>query len=155
MPAPHDHAHVIASPPLITFGIIAIGIALHAALPASVLPRDISRGIGLALLIASVVPGMSALLYMLRARTTTLPRRAVSALVTSGPFRYSRNPIYLSFVLFHAGLAFLMDSLVMLALLPVLMLILTKYVIEREETYLTRQFGDEYARYCASVRRWL
>jgi protein-S-isoprenylcysteine O-methyltransferase Ste14 len=151
----HDHANVVAPPPLITLGVIAIGVVLHLLLPLSLLPRDVSRAIGLLLLIASAIPGTAAILYMLRAHTSPLPERPTSALVTDGPFRYTRNPIYLSFVLFHTALAFLLNGLLVLLLVPVLIWALTKGVIEREEAYLTRRFGDDYRQYLGRVRRWL
>ncbi len=78
-----------------------------------------------------------------------------AALVSRGPYRFSRNPIYLSMSLLHAGIAIAADNIWMLGLLPPVMLIINYGVIVREEAYLERAFGDEYRAYKTRARRWL
>jgi len=151
----HDHAHVIAPPALLAIALLAAGIVLHVLWPVPFLPQSLSRTSGLALLVLSPLPGLSALLLMRRVRTSSMPGVPTSALVITGPFRYSRNPMYLTFALFHAGLAVFFNSLSLALMLPLLVVILSRGVIEREEAYLTRLFGDDYQRYRAHVRRWL
>ncbi len=90
-----------------------------------------------------------------RHNTTILPHRAVSALVTSGPYRYSRNPIYISHVALTLGLALLMGSLGVAALTPVLAVALTKLSILPEERHLAEKFGAEFRAYAARTPRWL
>jgi protein-S-isoprenylcysteine O-methyltransferase Ste14 len=115
----------------------------------------LSRALGLTLLVVSGIPAISALLFMRRARTSSMPYTTTHALVTEGPFGYSRNPIYVTFVLVPAALAAFFNSLWMALTLPVLVVVLNKGVIEREEAYLVRRFGDAYRQYCARVPRWL
>ena len=92
---------------------------------------------------------------MIRANTRPEPSEPTATIVTYGPFRYSRNPIYLGFTLFYLGLALWRRSLPTLVLLPAVILLLRRGVIRREEAYLTRRFGPLYTDYQARVRRWL
>ncbi|HEV8267481.1 MAG TPA: isoprenylcysteine carboxylmethyltransferase family protein [Thermoanaerobaculia bacterium] len=97
----------------------------------------------------------SALLPMQRAGTTHHPTGTPSALITSGPFRFSRNPLYVSLLLMLAGFAALLNSVWLLLTMPVLFLLLNGFVIPREEAVLGRLFGEEYTAYRGRVRRWL
>ncbi len=90
-----------------------------------------------------------------RAQTPVLPHRATTALVTSGPFRLTRNPLYLSLGLVLAGLAFALNSLAVLAMIAPWTLVMRYGVIAREEQYLELKFGEDYRAYCQRVRRWL
>ena len=90
-----------------------------------------------------------------RRQTTIMPHRAVSALVTSGPYRYSRNPIYISHVALTLGLALAMRSLSVAALTPLLAAALTRLSILPEERHLAEKFGPEFAAYAARTPRWL
>jgi protein-S-isoprenylcysteine O-methyltransferase Ste14 len=72
-----------------------------------------------------------------------------------GPFRHTRNPGYLSLTMIYAGLASLANALWAILLLPAALLVIQRGVIEREERYLERRFGEEYLRYKARVRRWI
>ena len=90
-----------------------------------------------------------------RARTAFDIRQPTTTIVTDGPFRYSRNPMYISLTLLYMGLAVLINSLwILLLLLPVL-LVIQNGVVKREEQYLERKFGETYLRYKAQVRRWI
>ncbi len=92
---------------------------------------------------------------MRRAGTPTNPYKPSSGIVTEGPFRYTRNPAYLSMTMVYAGVAFLARAPWALALLPVALGVIRRGVIEREERYLERKFGAEYVSYKARVRRWI
>ncbi len=83
------------------------------------------------------------------------PYKSTSFLMTDGPFRYSRNPIYIADAVLYVGLALALDWIWALALLPFVLVVVRFGVIEREERYLERQFSDEYLRYKQRVRRWL
>lgn len=106
-----------------------------------------------------IVVGMLVLLWALltfaRARTAILPSRPARTIVATGPFRYSRNPMYVAFSAVYIGLALLMSMAWPLLLLPLVLLGLYALVIRREERYLGHAFGDEYAAYRSRVRRWL
>ena len=90
-----------------------------------------------------------------RARTSLDFRRPTIALVTTGPFRFSRNPSYLSLSLLYIGIGIAMDSIWVLAMIIPVVVVTHVTVIVREERYLERVFGEDYRRYKASVRRWL
>ena len=92
---------------------------------------------------------------MRHAGTLANPYKPVSRMVTDGPFRYTRNPAYLSMTMVYTGIASLANALWASLLLPVALLVIQRGVIEREERYLERKFGEEYLRYKAQVRRWI
>ncbi len=94
-------------------------------------------------------------LVFARLRTTILPHRAASALATQGPFRFSRNPIYVSHVAVVFGLGLLLGSPFVVLLTPLLAFGLQKLSVEPEERHLLRKFGDDYLAYMARTRRWL
>ncbi len=83
------------------------------------------------------------------------PDRAVSSLVTNGPFRFSRNPIYVGNVALVAGLGLVLAAPAILLLAPVMAVALKRLAIEPEERHLARRFGRDYEAYVARTRRWL
>jgi protein-S-isoprenylcysteine O-methyltransferase Ste14 len=89
------------------------------------------------------------------ADTTLRIDKSVSSLVQAGPFRYSRNPGYLSLTMLYAGTAILRNALWAILLLPLVLCVIQREVIEREERYLERIFGEEYLAYKRRVRRWV
>ena len=111
--------------------------------------------LGLSCLVAAGCLFVAAVIEFARVRTTIVPRKAPSALITGGIFQYSRNPIYLADLLILAGLALLWGSLVGLLLVPVLGRILHVRFIRGEEERLTEAFGEEFSSYCAQTRRWI
>lgn len=151
----HDNAGVIAPPPLIVGAGLVGGVLLHLLIPVRFLPPDIARILGALVVVVSAVPGLWALWEMYKARTSPLPEHSTRALVTVGAFAFSRNPIYLTFLLFHVGVAIFVNGLLILLPLPLVVWVMTRGVIEREERYLERKFGDAYRQYKARVRRWL
>ncbi|MGP9819120.1 methyltransferase family protein [Salinarimonas sp. NSM] len=90
-----------------------------------------------------------------RARTTILPHRGANALVTSGPFRFSRNPIYVGNTLLTLGLGLVFDNLWLAGFAFVAAFAVQKLAIEREEAHLGRRFGAQWRAYAARVRRWI
>lgn len=150
-----DVAGVITYPPLIYVAGLAVGGLLHKLMPIRFLPAKYARFIGGTLVGLSFVPGGWAATVMRRANTNLDPHRPTTTIVTDGPFAYTRNPIYLSFTMLFAGIAATFNSLTMLLPLPVVLAVLQRGVIEREERYLERKFGAEYTQYKARVRRWL
>lgn len=89
------------------------------------------------------------------AGTNVPPNKPATTIVTHGPFKYTRNPMYLGFVVMYVGLSMLADAPLMLFLTIGLWYVLDDQVIEKEEEYLTAKFGDEYLNYCDKVRRWV
>jgi protein-S-isoprenylcysteine O-methyltransferase Ste14 len=92
---------------------------------------------------------------MRHAGTPANPYKPVSRIVTEGPFHYTRNPGYLSMAMIYTGVASLANALWAILLLPATLFVIQRGVIEREERYLERKFGEEYLRYKARVRRWI
>ncbi len=89
------------------------------------------------------------------AKTRIEPWQPTSSIITTGPYRYSRNPIYLAFAIAGAGIALAFNTYWMLLSLLVFVLIANKLVIEREEKYLEGKFGESYLNYRRETRRWL
>jgi protein-S-isoprenylcysteine O-methyltransferase Ste14 len=149
-----DTAHVIAPPPLIYALPLAAGLVLQHYRPQAVIPAAWAHLLG-PLLVGLGFGGLPAVLAFRRAGTHPEPWKPVTALVVTGPYRFSRNPMYLGFTLFYLGISLWVNSLWPLLLLPVVLVVMRLGVIAREETYLERRFGDEYRSYRARVRRWL
>lgn len=107
----------------------------------------------------AIVAGFGLMLWALsifwRVRTGVIPHRPATQLVLEGPFRFTRNPMYVGMTLGYVGIALLTDRLWPLVLLPLVLVALYRLVVRREERYLGHAFGDEYAAYRARVRRWL
>jgi len=95
------------------------------------------------------------LMWFARQQTTIIPDRPANALVLDGPFRFTRNPLYLAMALLTVGAGLWLNTWwVFILLLPAVALV-DRFVIAREEAYLRRRFGAEYEAYMARVRRWL
>ena len=90
-----------------------------------------------------------------RAKTSMVPMRPSKALVTDGPYRLTRNPMYVGMAFAYVGIAFAVGLVWPLAFLPLVLVAVDRLVIAREEPYLLRRFGQPYADYKARVRRWL
>jgi protein-S-isoprenylcysteine O-methyltransferase Ste14 len=152
-PAGPDVAGVVAPPPVI------FGLALAAGL---VLGRDgvVGRNVtcarvsGALATAAGVLLGGATLRALAAAGTHARPDRPSTALVTTGPFLYSRNPAYIGATAIYIGVALAARSLPALTFLPIALIVLERGVIEREERYLERRFGEAYRAYCATVPRW-
>jgi protein-S-isoprenylcysteine O-methyltransferase Ste14 len=130
-------------------------LALQRIFPVDPLARTLCRGLALACVAASAILAGWGFAGFLRSRTTLLPHKPSSALIASGPYRFSRNPLYLSSALLYSGLALWFGLFWPLLLLPLALTAIRFYVIAKEESYLERRFGQEYLDYKARVRRWL
>ena len=150
-----DNAGIAAPPPLIYLGLLVIGLLLNRRFPITFLPRRVARSFGWPLLGGGVLLIGWFEWTMRRAGTPANPYKPVSHVVTEGPFRYTRNPGYLSMTMIYMGIASLANALWAALLLPVALLVIQRGVIEREERYLERKFGEEYLSYKTQVRRWI
>jgi protein-S-isoprenylcysteine O-methyltransferase Ste14 len=146
---------VIAPPPLIYLGGLALGFVLEALLPSASVPAAVRWPVGGALVLGGSALMASFLGAFRRARTPVDPRRATTAIVTTGPYRFTRNPGYLGMALLSAGIALLGGALWPLLTLAAAVVLIDRGVIAREERYLEGRFGDEYLAYKARARRWL
>ena len=164
-----DTPGVIAPPPLIYLGFLLAGwgLAELGARPEAVeagfgwlaapfgLAIEVRRGVALTLIVGGLLlDGMAAGLFRRRG-TAVEPWKPSTALVIEGPYRFSRNPIYLGFAVTYVGLAIAMNSWVALLLLLPCIVVVDRFVIQREERYLAAKFGAGYEAYRARVRRWL
>jgi len=150
-----DRANVVVFPPLIGLLLIILGVGLHLAFPARILPEWwLGLAIGLPVFALGAF-GQAATIRTLRRAGATPTFRATSLVVRHGLYARSRNPMYVSVLMQFLGLAFAVNTVWLLALLPVLFVYLQLWVITREEGYLGRKFGEEYRKYTSSVRRWI
>jgi len=150
-----DTAGVIARPPLLYLGSLAAGGALDLVFPAAI-PDHALRAPAAALLFVAGLGLAVACFRRFKAAGTNVPTwLPTTALVIAGPYRFSRNPIYLALTLAYLGLAIGYGSWWPLVLLAPLLIVMRYGVIGREERYLEAKFGDAYRAYRSSVRRWV
>ena len=152
-----DRPGVIAPPLLLTVLCIlaALGAQRFVGLPLLEGLAMTRLAVGTAIFAAACLVLLDALRQMRRHRTTPNPYRPSSAVVSSGIYGVSRNPIYVAFMLVVLSLAVAANTAWMLAALAVLFLLLRFGVVAREERYLAAKFGRDYDDYRARVRRWL
>jgi protein-S-isoprenylcysteine O-methyltransferase Ste14 len=150
-----DNPGVIAPPPLIYTGAFLLSLFLHGRFPLPLVPSRTKTLLGATLIGSACIIVSVCFLKMRKAGTNIEPTQPTTALVTGGPYRFTRNPIYLALTLFYTGIATLFNTLWAILLLPVVLLIMNRGVIDREETYLTKKFGEQYLAYKEKVRRWL
>jgi protein-S-isoprenylcysteine O-methyltransferase Ste14 len=150
-----DTAQVLVLPPLVYGAAFIMGLLLHLMFPVHILPTTLARGIGVVCVLVSLPLALATLRVLSRAHTPVDPMKPTTALVTEGPFRYSRNPIYVALTLLYVGVALLVNVWWILLLVVPVLLVIRYGVIAREEAYLTRKFGEAYRQYTAQVRRWL
>ena len=150
-----DNPGIRVPPPLIYLLALLLGLLLNRRLDFPFLSRGVARVLGWPL----VGGGMALAVWFARtlhgADTTLRTDKPVSSLVQEGPFHYSRNPGYLSLTMIYAGIAVLRNALWAILLLPLALYVIQREVIEREERYLERTFGEEYLAYKRRVRRWV
>ncbi len=148
-----DSPGVIAFPPLLYGGTFLLGLLLQLWAPLHPFPPVPARWIGGALLVGGAIVAKWGELTMKRAGTNVNPSQPTLAIVSGGPFRFSRN--YLSLTIIYLGLTLLMNALWPLILMPALIAVVQWGVILREERYLEGKFGRAYREYRTRVRRWL
>ena len=151
-----DHANVVILPPVAL--ALTVGLAWLAGRfwPLPFLPDPLPHlWPGVALIALGFAMELWALVLFHRAGTNPLPTRPTTAVIEAGPYRFSRNPIYVGMLLSVIGAAVALNSLWQFAALAILYAIIRWGVVAREEAYLTRKFGAPYTDYAARVRRWL
>lgn len=143
-------------PPFVYLGTICLGLLVHYLFwPVQLLPASIHMPVGIIVALFAVALFVFAVRTFRKSDTPVPGNRPTSTIVHTGPYRFSRNPVYLAFTFLQAGLAICVNSLaVLLTLLPALAL-MALVVIPREERYLEARFPSEYLPYKRTVRRWL
>jgi protein-S-isoprenylcysteine O-methyltransferase Ste14 len=142
-------------PPLIYIAGFLVGVALELAFPVDDLPLACTLAGALIGGVLWLALDGTAMLRFRRAGTSMLPTKPTTAFVTSGPYRFTRNPMYLGMVFLYIALAFALGVIWALAVLPVVIAVVDGYVISTEECYLEMKYGDEYREYKRRTRRWL
>lgn len=150
-----DRANVIVFPPLLFLGTFAVSLLLRFLFPTPLLPTTTALLIGLPVALAGVVLLLLGFREMLQHKTTINPGGITTTIVSQGIYRYTRNPMYIALTVVYVGVSIATNAWWGFLLIIPLLLLVQKGIIEREESYLTRKFGDEYLNYKANVRRWV
>ena len=151
----NDHARVIVNPFLIYIAFGFCAVLLQKFIPLPFIGQPNASLIGVTVMIISFIFGLPAVMNMLAAKTTPDPNRPTTVLIFSGPYRFSRNPMYIGLTLLYAGLMMYLQLPWGLIFLPVVIWLITIWVILPEEKYLGQKFGTEYLNYKSTVRRWI
>jgi protein-S-isoprenylcysteine O-methyltransferase Ste14 len=144
--------------PAVFLGALALSGVAMLIRRAPLLPSALQsprRAGGIKLIIAGLALGGWAVRTMFKQGTSVSPEHGANALVEDGPFKYTRNPIYVGMTLIYTGITLLLNNLWGAVLIPPVLTIVRRAVIEPEEHYLTRRFGEPYVEYTRRVRRWL
>lgn len=153
--SPETRGPLLVPPPVIYVAALLIGLALNRLWPVPLLPASWAYLLGALVLVASAVILVPAFTRFRRAGTPFDVRKPASALITDGPYRFSRNPGYVSLTLFYLGVGLLLNNLSVLLMVVPALLVMDLWVVPREERHLEQRFGEQYARYKKSVRRWI
>ncbi|HVI82038.1 MAG TPA: isoprenylcysteine carboxylmethyltransferase family protein [Chthoniobacterales bacterium] len=150
-----DNPGVLAFPPLIFAIFAAVGIGIHFLIPVHLLSYSLALVIGIGMALLAVALAIWANGVMKAAGTNVRPDMPTLTIVRTGPYRFTRNPMYLSLCLAQVAIAFVVDDWVALLLVIPLALILHFGVVVREERYLEAKFGAQYLALKKEVRRWI
>jgi protein-S-isoprenylcysteine O-methyltransferase Ste14 len=145
----------IVRPPLVYLVSLVAGGLAQRAVPLPFLPGRVAVPLGLSLVAVAIVAFAYSVARFRAAGTPVPARKPTTVIVRTGPYRFSRNPIYVAFSLLQLGIAIWANSVWLVATLVVAVALMHYVVIPREEQYLERRFGAQYLDYKASARRWL
>lgn len=149
-----DHPDLPLKPPLVFLFCTALGVGAHHYWPHAARPAGWAV-VGIALVVMAVALIQWSAWEFRRHKTAVVPWKPTRLIVDTGPFRVSRNPIYVAFALFQLGLGLWSDKLAVVLMVVPALLATDRAIIAREEAYLERKFGEVYLRYKRRVRRWL
>jgi protein-S-isoprenylcysteine O-methyltransferase Ste14 len=150
-----DTSGIRVPPPVYYIAAFLVGVVLEVILPTSWPPFGVRLAVALLAGGAWLALDGAAMVWFHRAGTSIAPMNPTTALVTSGPYRVTRNPMYVGMAFLYVALAFALGVIWALVFLPAVIVIVDRFVIAREEPYLERKFGKPYRDYKARVRRWL
>lgn len=151
-----DAPDLVIFPPVLIGGVLLLGLGIHYALwTVTLLPVIVARGIGLTVFVSAGTLAYLAERAMKRVGTNVLPTQPTLALATDGPYRYTRNPLYIAAIGMYLGVTLWVDGLAPLLLLFPVAWLLHWGVVLREEGYLQAKFGAAYDAYRSDVRRWV
>lgn len=150
-----DHPGIFIKPPYIFAAFFMLAVVLEYFWGVDIFRWGAQLTIGVLLMSFGAGTLTWCVMRFGNAQTNLSPSRPAHALVTDGPYHISRNPIYLSMIAIYLGLVVVFDIVWGLVLLVPLIYVIKTFVIEKEEAYLERRFGEEYLEFKASTRRWL
>jgi len=142
-------------PPVLYALALGFAFTLDYLWPLRLWLHEAQAATGLGIMALGLGIGMWAMITFVRAGTNVPTHKPATTIITHGPYRYSRNPIYIGLNLLYIGLSVSFGAIWLLAVLPALLWVMRRYVIAREEIYLERKFGAAYTGYKNRVRRWL
>ena len=149
-----DAAGTAVPPPILYVGAMILGVILNFFFAITFLPAVLAWTMGPLFVVVGIVLIVSAFRALIRGNTPLDPSLPTASVVKEGVYRFTRNPIYLSFTLICLGVSFTFNLVWALALLVAVFIAIDRGQIRREEKYLERKFGEEYLRYKERVRRW-
>ena len=153
---PGDVPDILVLPPVLVAGTLLIGIIIHHALwTVQLLLVVVARALGIMVFVSAGVLAHFAQLAMKRVGTNVLPTQPTLALATDGPYRFSRNPLYIAAIGVYLGITLWVNGLAPLLLMVPMIWLLHWGIVLREERYLEARFGDAYRSYQLAVRRWI
>lgn len=157
MKAKIDHPGVYLPPPLFYVIIFFMSIYSQKAfpLPTMFLETSVAFMVGVLFVMMGLIIAIPALIKFFQTKNTLITIKPANSLQTSGIYSVSRNPMYLGLLILYTGIAFLQNNLWALLFIPIVLWVVTKVIIVKEEKYLGRNFGSEYTAYCKKVRRWI
>jgi protein-S-isoprenylcysteine O-methyltransferase Ste14 len=150
-----DRPDILVFPPILLGGTMLLGLVLDLLHPVPLLPPAAARILGVALFVFSGALAYSAQRVLRRAGANISPNQPTLALVTDGPYRRTRNPLYLAGLGVCLGVACFVNGIAPFLLLSPLVALLNWGIVQREERYLSAKFGAAYRAYQKRVRRWL
>jgi len=151
-----DAPDIVVLPPILVGGTMLLGVVVHYLVwPINILPMLLSRVIGVMLFVSSGLLAHRAHRAMERVGTNIYPTQPTLAIATDGPFRFTRNPLYIAAIGVYLAVTLWVDSLVMLLLVVPMTVVLHGGIVLREEGYLATKFPREYNEYRSRVKRWL
>jgi protein-S-isoprenylcysteine O-methyltransferase Ste14 len=154
-PTSPQGADVHVPPPLVYAVPLAAAWAVDRLLPWRMPGSGWRKGVGVALLVTGQAIAASGAVAFRRHHTSVIPGRPASAIVTTGPYMYTRNPMYLGMTVAYLGGSLLLGTWWAPVVLPGVVAFVDRNVIRREEAYLRNRFGEEYEAFSAHTRRWV
>ena len=149
------HKNSIMIPPIWLLLAIFVQFVLHFSCPILDCPSDNSKYGGILIVATGIILIVWAIKSFIQAGTPIRPFQKVISLVSSGPYRFTRNPMYLGFLIILFGIAAGMGSLAPFIVLPIFFVFVQRHFVFREEALMQEQFGTSYADYCSRVKRWI
>ncbi len=152
-----DHPGVYPPPPLFYAVIFFLSILLQKNIPFPDIffKSSAAQYLAITMIGMGIVCSLPAIITFLKTKNTLVTILPATSLQTKGIYNITRNPMYLGLLFVYTGIAFLKGNWWTFILIPLLIFIITHFVIKKEENYLSRAFDPEYAAYKKRVRRWI